>query len=240
MRRSPTRRSQNDMDAVWTSIPRGWAVGVVARFVAAALATTADRRQGPLILALGLVTRAVVILSTSAPVPPAYAKKHPPNSLRVLLVRHGSAEQDSLTRRGIEEARATGKALKQREIVAVIASPAGRTKQTAAIIVQELGRPAVVAEDDAFMVKQGESVEHATVRALGALRALTERYGGGTVVIVTHFDVCAALLRQAAGNAQAAPCPRHELGAPSITEITVLPGGLLTLALSSPSSPVAR
>jgi broad specificity phosphatase PhoE len=181
--------------------------------------------------------RRVVSISAGSP---AYAKKHPSNSLRVLLVRHGSAEQDSLTGRGIEEARATGKALKQKEIVAVIASPAGRTKQTAALIVQELGRPAVVAEDDAFRVKQGESIEHATVRALGALRALAERYGGGTVVIVTHFDVCAALLRLASGNAEAAPCPRHELGAPSITEITVLPGGLLTLALSSPSSPVAR
>ncbi len=185
---------------------------------------------GKLILALGLVTWAGLMLSTSALVPPAYAKTLPSNSLRLLLVRHGIAEQDSLTWRGIAEARATGKALKQHEIVAVIASPARRTQQTASIITQELGRPVVVAEDGAFMVKQGESIEHATVRALVALRVLTERYAGKTVVIVTHFDVCAALLRHAAGNPKAAPCPRHKLGAPSITEITVLPDGELTLA----------
>lgn len=190
-----------------------------------------DRRSaaGTLILALGPVTWAVLMLSTSAPIPPADAKMPPSSSLRVLLVRHGMADRDSLTWRGIAEARATGQALKQKEIVAVIASPARRTQQTASIIVQELGRPVVVAEDDAFMVKRGESIEHATVRALVALRVLTERYAGGTVVIVTHFNVCAALLRHAAGNPKATPCPRHELGAPSITEITVLPGGVLTL-----------
>lgn len=152
------------------------------------------------------------------------------NSLRLLLVRHGVAEQDSLTWRGMAEARATGKVLKQQKVVAVIASPAKRTQHTASIIAQELGHPVDVAEDDAFMVKPGESVGQATVRALVAVRALAERYAGATVVVVTHFDVCAALLRHAAGNPKAAPCPRHRLGAPSITEITVLPDGEFTPA----------
>ena len=55
-------------------------------------------------------------------------------------------------------------------------------------------------------------------------------HSGGTVVIITHFDVCAALLRHAAANPTARPCPKHRKGAPSITEIFVLPDGVLKLA----------
>lgn len=158
----------------------------------------------------------------------------PSNSLRLLVVRHGTAEQDSLTARGIAEARATATVLKQREILAVVASPARRTQETAAIIAQEWGLPVVVAEDGAFMVKQGESVEQAMSRALVTARILAQRYAGKTIVIVTHFDICAALRRHAAADPKAAPCPPHRPGAPSITEMAVLPDGGLRLA--GPSS----
>lgn len=69
--------------------------------------------------------------------------------LRVYLVRHGEAyrnvphpadmpEQklDSLTPRGLTQAAGAGKILKGKGVVAVIASPTGRTRQTAAAIIE--------------------------------------------------------------------------------------------------------
>jgi len=153
-----------------------------------------------------------------------------PFKLRLLLVRHGTSARDSLTRRGVAEARVVANVLKHQEIVAVIASPARRAQQTASIIAQELRPPVVVEEEAAFRVNQLESVEHAKFRALAAIQLLTRRYTGKTVVIVTHFDICAALLRLAAGDPKAAPCPR----APSISEIAALPDGVLELVKLPP------
>jgi len=184
----------------------------------------------PALIVCGLA----LMLSASVWAALAEPRALPARSLRLLVVRHGTAEQDSLTSRGVAEARAAANLLKQQEIVAVVASPAMRTQQTASIIAQELGLPVLVAKDGAFMVKQGESVEQATTRALVTTRILAQRYTGKTIVIVTHFDICAALRRHAAANPKAAPCPRHTWVAPSITEIAVLPDGELRLV--GPSS----
>jgi broad specificity phosphatase PhoE len=161
---------------------------------------------------------------------------------------------DSLTPRGIEQARKTGAYLKDKNIFAVISSPTGRTRQTARIIAEEIGLKGSFSEDSAFSSMKkgrtskgkvagwswrtaqwragrdprpegGESLEDATKRAVQALKVLIGRYPGKVFVIVTHSDICAGL----AGYAGDTPYPeryeKYKISPGSVINIRVSPEG---------------
>ena len=86
-----------------------------------------------------------------------------PSVLTVFVVRHAEAyknlplhlhmpkeKQDSLTPDGLKQAKKAGKYLKDKSIMAVVASPTGRTRQTARLISEEVGLNGVFSENLAF------------------------------------------------------------------------------------------
>jgi broad specificity phosphatase PhoE len=189
----------------------------------------------------------------------------------VFVVRHAEAYQnvspppgmpkeklDSLTPRGIEQARKTGAYLKDKNVSVVIASPTGRTTETACIIAEEIGFKGSFSEDRAYASmekgmtaegkpadwswrkkqwregrdprpKGGESLADATKRAVEALEILIKKFPGKGLVIITHSDICAGL----AGHADDTPYPeryeKHGTSLGSVIEIAVSPDGTWVL-----------
>ncbi len=183
--------------------------------------------------------------------------------LRVYLVRHGEAyrniphpadmpEQklDSLTPKGLTQAAAAGKSLKGKDVVAVIASPTGRTRQTAQPIWEALGLQESYSQDAAFASlkagktpdgqpvswewrqKQwkagrdprpagGESLADGAVRAINAIGQLAKKYPGGSVAIVTHGEICAALLGRADDTPMCERYELHDVPTGSVSEIVI-------------------
>ena len=187
--------------------------------------------------------------------------------LRIYVVRHGEAYRniphpadtpeeklDSLPPRGLQQAATAGRFLKDKGVVAVIASPTGRTRQTTDAIGQALGLTRHYLEDKAFAPlregmtpegkpvswpwrqeqwkagrdprpAEGESLEDGTARAVNAIHQLTHRYLGDTIVIVSHGEICATLL----GQTQNTPlCDRyqlHDVPTGSISEIVITDAG---------------
>jgi len=161
---------------------------------------------------------------------------------------------DALTPKGRQQARKTGEYLKGRNIGAVIASPFGRTRQTARIIALEVGLKGVFLEDPHFrsMKKgkspngapvtwdwqeaqwnagrdprpsEGESLQDATDRAAKGVEALLLKYPGKNIVIVTHSDICAGLAGHAAGTPFPQRYKRHGPGPGAVVEIQIEPQG---------------
>ena len=185
----------------------------------------------------------------------------------VFVVRHAEAYKnvshpsgmakeklDSLTPRGIEQARKAGAYLKDKNVFAVISSPTGRTRQTARIIAEESGSKGSFVEDPAFESMKkgrtskgklvgwswreaqwkagrdprpegGESLEDATKRAVQALKALIKQYPGKVFVIVTHSDICAGLAGQAGGTPYPERYEKHKTALGSVSEIAFSPDG---------------
>ena len=197
--------------------------------------------------------------------------KSDPYETRVFVVRHAEAyknlpfhshmskeKQDSLTPDGLKQAGKAGRYLKDREIVAVVASPIGRTRETARIIAQEVGLNGVFSEDLAFKSMKkgktpggekvtwswrkrqwkagydprpqgGESLEDAIDRAVRGVEVLVKEYPGKGVVIVTHSDICAGLAGQAENTPYAQRYEKHGVGLAAVVEITVGPNGIWEL-----------
>lgn len=214
---------------------------------------------------------AVLLLSACAAGGPVTFEAPAPNTLRLLLVRHGEAylnvphpadmpreQVDSLTTKGISQATAAGAFLKKHPVAAVFVSPTGRTRQTGTIIAQQIGLPGVTAEEPAFAgMKEGktpegrvaswswrqaqwkvgrdarpvggESLEDAATRAIGAAERLAAQHSGKAVVVVTHSDVCAALIGHAAGTPMAGRPDKHTVPTASVSEIIVSPDGVWKL-----------
>ena len=213
----------------------------------------------------------VCVGAVSGPSAQGAAQSTEPIYSTVFVVRHGEAYQnvshppdmpkeklDSLTPRGVEQARKTGAYLKDRNIAAVIASPTGRTRETARIIAEGIGLKGSFSEDRAYAKmregmtsegrladwswrekqwregrdprpKGGESLADATRRAVQALKILIKKYPGKGLVIVTHSDICAGL----AGHADGTPYPKryekHRISPASVIEIAVSPDGTWVL-----------
>ena len=190
-----------------------------------------------------------------------------PSVLTVFVVRHAEAyqnlpfhshmpkeKQDSLTPDGFMQAKKAGKYLKDKSIMAVVASPTGRTHQTARLISEEVGLSGVFSENPAFKSMRkgktpdgkpvtwswrkaqwkaghdprpqgGESLQDATDRAVQGVEILIKKYPGKSVVIVTHSDICASL----AGHAKNTPFHqrynKHGVGLGSVIEIHIGPQG---------------
>jgi broad specificity phosphatase PhoE len=213
----------------------------------------------------------VCVGAQSGPSAQGAAQSAEPIYPTVFVVRHAEAYKnvshppgmpkgklDSLTPRGIEQARNTGAYLKDKNIFVVVASPTGRTRETARIIAEEIGLKGSFSEDRAFASmkkgvtsegkpatwswrkrqwreghdprpKGGESLADATKRAVQTLKTLIKKYPGKGIVIITHSDICAGL----AGHAGDTPYPRryekHKTSLGSVIEIAVSPDGTWVL-----------
>jgi broad specificity phosphatase PhoE len=167
--------------------------------------------------------------------------------LKVYLVRHAESKNnvvhlpgipeeqlDTLTTKGREQAAAIGNFLKDKDIVAIQSSPAGRTRETAQAMSEILGLPEGFEVEEAFSSLRGgkgpdgnpvswawreqqwalgkdprpeggDSMSDGEIRTRGALEKLAERFAGQAVAIVSHGDICAVLL----GFARNTPIPHR-------------------------------
>jgi len=123
----------------------------------------------------------------------------------VTLVRHAHAEWPDysgrdfdrpLTPRGLEDALATARAIRFAALnpAIVLASPARRTRDTAAIVAQTLGIP-----DDALLFE--EELYNASVATLQAAAARAARKYQN-VLLVAHNPGISEFARRLTGNAQ--------------------------------------
>lgn len=184
-------------------------------------------------------------------------------ALRVFIVRHAEAYKnlphsaeismeklDSLTSKGIKQAIAAGRLLKDKGVVAVITSPKGRTRQTAEVIAKIIGLKNPPDVDVAFSSlkkgktpgghsvtwswrekqwqaghdprpQDGESLKDGMDRASLAIEALAKKHPGKGVVIVTHSDICSALIGKAERTPFAECYLKHKVPLGSISEISV-------------------
>lgn len=137
-----------------------------------------------------------------------------------------AAELDSLTPGGLAKAEQVGASLRGKGIAAVYCSPARRARQTAEAIAKALGLEAPIA-DEAFRTLDtgsdpaassgtarmrnwktgkdpqpagGESLHDGFARASAKIGALEKQYAGKAVAVVTHGEIAASLLADAAGE----------------------------------------
>jgi broad specificity phosphatase PhoE len=214
-----------------------------------------------------------MILLTGPGCAPAFSQgaKGEAGAFILFVVRHGEAyrnlpshahmpreRQDALTQAGVEQARKVGRYLRDKGIVAVVASPTGRTRQTARIVSLEIGLGGVYSEDPAFRSMKkgrtpegkpvswswrslqweagrdprpqgGESLQDATSRAVLGVNTLMDKYPGKAVAVVTHSDICAGLAGRAKNTPYHQRYAEHKPGLGSVIEIEIDPPGLWKL-----------
>ncbi|MEX2493621.1 MAG: histidine phosphatase family protein [Nitrospirales bacterium] len=184
-----------------------------------------------------------------------YLVRHAESKKNVLHLPWTSEEElDTLTTKGREQAAAIANFLKDKNIVAIQSSPTGRTRETAQAMSEILGLAEgfEVLEDFASLhggtgpdgnpvswawreqqwvlgndprPEGGESMSDGEIRARGALKKLAERFAGQAVAIVSHGDICAALL----GFAQNTPIfnryTAHQVPTGSVSEFIITDTG---------------
>lgn len=188
---------------------------VVTVFVALTLAGAASAQPAP---AAPVAAERVYVIRH------ANAWKNVPAAKRPRAM--SAAELDSLTPAGLAKAEQVGASLRGNQIVAVYCSPARRAQQTAAAIANALGLgPPVV--DEAFRTLDsgsdraassgsarmrnwksgkdpqptgGESLHEGFARAAARLGALGKEHAGKPIAVVTHGEIAASLLANAAGE----------------------------------------
>lgn len=157
---------------------------------------------------------------------------------------------DSLTSKGIRQAIAVGRLLEDEGVVAVITSPTTRTRQTAEAIARGIGLTNPPDVDVAFSSLErgktpdgesvswfwrekqwqaghdprpqgGESLKDGMDRAGHAIEELARRHPGKAVVIVTHGDICVALIGKAARTPLVECYLKHIVPLGSTSEISV-------------------
>lgn len=186
-------------------------------FLAVALAASAHAQEAPPVPAAGSGLRVYVIRH-------ANAWKNVPAAQRPRAM--STAELDALTPAGLAKAERVGASLRGKEIVAVYSSPARRARQTAEAIAKALGLEAPIV-DEAFRTLDtgsdratssgtarmrnwkagkdpqpagGESLHDGFDRASAKLAALAQQHAGRAVAVVTHGEIAASLLANAAGE----------------------------------------
>lgn len=137
-----------------------------------------------------------------------------------------AVELDSLTPGGLAKAEQVGASLRGKDIAAVYCSPARRAQQTADAIAKTLGLEAPIV-DEAFRTLDtgsdraasigtarmrswkggkdprpagGESLHDGFARASARIGALAQQYAGHAFAVVTHGEIAASLLANAAGE----------------------------------------
>ncbi|MEB2344658.1 MAG: histidine phosphatase family protein [Deltaproteobacteria bacterium] len=161
-----------------------------------------------------------------------------------------AAGLDALTGAGQARARAVGLRLRGAGASRVVCSPAQRARQTAQAIASVLGTGAIE-PSDAFQPLQhgasrraadyrwrtenwragldprpegGESLADGLARASGFLGAAAQETPGATLVVVTHGEIAAALLSEAAGVSPLAGYDRNFVGEGTISDVAVYEG----------------
>ena len=189
----------------------------------------------------------------------------PADTVRVFLVRHGQAysnldpepdlppeELDRLTDLGRRQSRAAAGYLKGQGVAVILASPAGRARETAAELQQALGLEATAVEkklrpldlgrapsgapldwDQRIAVWEagrdpsppgGESLEQVGERVRVLVGSLRPAHAGKGVVLVAHSEVIGAFLGALAGTPGAARWPPKVRNG-SLTVVDVGPAG---------------
>lgn len=193
-----------------------------------------------------LIAGALFVLTAART--PADLGPVPAGAVRVYLVRHGQSfsnlnpppdlpadQLDRLTPLGQEQAHADGSALRDRGVTLLLSSPAGRARETAAIMGSVLGKAEIRTEpalrpldlgrsaegrpftwDDRIAAwkagrdpapARGESMEQLGKRVLGLVEALRKERPGASVALVAHSEVIGALLGLVQGKPPAARYP---------------------------------
>lgn len=163
-------------------------------------------------------------------------------------------ELDTLTVKGRRQAAAVGSFLKDKGIVAILSSPAGRSRETAKLIGQVIGLEKGYEVDKAFAPLRGgkdpdgnqvswawrekqwalgqdprpeggESLSDGEIRAKGALKKLAERFPKMAVVLVSHGDMCAALLGHAENTPMSRRYATHNVPPGSVSEFIMTNAG---------------
>lgn len=172
-----------------------------------------------------------------------------PPTQTIYVVRHAEAyknldpqpdmppgELDRLTERGQAQARALGAWLADRGVSQVLSSPLGRTHETAVLIAAALPSPLEATDtpdlrplaggvdwawrEAAWSSGRDPRPEGGESLADGVTRALATLEGrDGALVLVTHGDVAAGLLGEAAGTALPQRFVRHAPPGGSVTEL---------------------
>jgi len=176
----------------------------------------------------------VVTLFAACASPSVYVVRHAQAYSNLRPKPDLPAEQlDSLTPLGVEQAQALAQELRRSEATLVLHSPKGRTRQTAEIIARVLGVPTLVAPELAPLAgawdgreagwaagedlrpTDGESMADGVQRALTLIR----RYSEESIVVVTHSDIAAALIGEAAGTPVSSRYAKHKPGTGTSTPI---------------------
>jgi broad specificity phosphatase PhoE len=158
---------------------------------------------------------------------------------------------DSLTPKGVEQANLIGKALKKVDIATIFTSPTGRTKETGAIIGQAFSSPVNVMTSPALVSLNngkdekgnsntfewretqwdknldpkpngGESMQEGAMRIIGFVNQYRQSNKGTSIVLVTHGDICAAILGQAAKTPYAMRYKKHTIPTGSFKKIVII------------------
>ena len=84
--------------------------------------------------------------------------------------------------------------------------------------------------------KGGESLADGAARAIGAIDQLVKKYPGKAVAIVSHGDICAALVGEAENTPTSKRHELHDFATGSVSEIIITDSGwyLLSQGVSPP------
>jgi len=165
---------------------------------------------------------------------------------------------DSLTPEGEKQAESLGNYLKDKSIKMLYSSPTGRTEQTAEIIKSALQLTNQVILDKSFAsLKKGQTPEGETVtwswrvaqwkngedprpkdgesladgqkRAIDKLEQIAQNGSVTSIIIVTHGDICSAILAFANGNTITSAHEENGVDTGSVSEIIISDGKWKTL-----------
>ncbi len=188
-----------------------------------------------------------------------YLVRHAESRKNIWHLPWTSEEQlDTLTAKGRKQATVIGSYLRNKKIVAIYSSPTGRTRETAKIINEILEQPESMVVEEAFASLRGgrrpdgipvswdwrkqqwasgkdprpeggESMADGVKRVTRVLEELIEQFTGKEIVIVTHGDICAALI----GVARHTPVPdryaAHQVPTGSVSTLIITDAGWLVL-----------
>ncbi len=177
-----------------------------------------------------------------------------PAPVTVLVFRHGEAygnlrdaskyrpeQLDTLTENGVAQAKAAAARLAGRDVAVVLHSPAGRAKQTAALLDAQLHAAGGLVETPALASMRdgktpegknagfqwrlahwargedptpegGESLGDAVARTVAQIESAAAAHAGKTIVVVSHSDICAGLAAYALGTPMCQAYASHHPG----------------------------
>lgn len=126
----------------------------------------------------------------------------------LLLTCPGEAGGGSLTRVGLEQARALGESLRHARLAVVYTSPSMQAVQTAEVVVAATGASLVVLEGlEATSV--GETGGGIRTRVQAELETIADAHRGENVLVVSHRDALQATLPSLVGLAEDVVAVNH-------------------------------